>query len=296
MSLVKFKNPILKKIINVYQPKYKNIVAQGFGDYLRGCFCMFQICKMYEIEFDMDISNHPMAEFLLSNEEYTSINIDRNNISWFPNSNYKPTSPSEFVKDSLFFHNNFITHLNNIKVEKYFLFCNSFPVFNYIQDIARSTILSKITPIENLKKEVDVTMENMGLTRKNFSVIHIRMGDSYLLNNNSTLNVDYIQKIMKIVNPLISLNKKKYLILSDNNKIKYFFRKFPNCIYNIKSITHLGESGEKTREQIKNTLVDFYLMGQSNYIISVSPYNWGSGFSHWCSVLHKVPYKNFFIR
>jgi hypothetical protein len=35
MSLVKLKNPILKKLINVYQPRYKNIVAQGLGDYLR---------------------------------------------------------------------------------------------------------------------------------------------------------------------------------------------------------------------------------------------------------------------
>jgi hypothetical protein len=46
MSLVKLKNPILKKIINVYQPRYKNIVAQGLGDFLRGCFCLYQICKI----------------------------------------------------------------------------------------------------------------------------------------------------------------------------------------------------------------------------------------------------------
>lgn len=294
-SLVKFNNPILKKIINVYQPNYKNLVAQGFGDFLRGCFCIYQICKIHGLEFDMDLSNHPMHKLLdTPPTEYNYSNIDRNNISWFPNPNYIPTSPTTFVKDSLHFHNEFIRHLNKIKERNYYLFCNSFPIFNFVQDIARTTISNKILPNPEVKKEIENMMYNLHLFRKNFSVIHIRTGDAYLLNKN-TLNIELIQKIMNIVNPYINIKKKKYLILSDNNKIKYFFRNYPNCIFNVKSITHLGENGDKAEDKIKNTLIDFYVMGQSNYIISLSPYNWGSGFSHWCSVLYKIPYKSFMI-
>lgn len=294
MTLVKFKNNILKKIINVYQPNYKNMVAQGFGDYLRGCFCIFQICKMYGLEFDMDLSNHPMSEFLIISNKDKYQHLDRQNISWYPNPNYKPTSPSKFIKDSLYFHNQFVTHLNNIKDSEYFLFCNSFPVFNQVQDIARNTIYDKILPNPDLKMEVDHTLVKLGLSKKNFSVIHIRTGDNYLLNNHSP-DFNLIKKIMRITSPFLHLKEKKYLILSDCNKIKYLFRKYSNCIFTDSCITHLGENGDKDIEKIKSTLVDFFIMGNANYIISLSPYNWGSGFSHWCSVLHKIPYRNILL-
>jgi hypothetical protein len=294
MSLLKLQNPYLKKIINVYQPTYKNLVAQGFGDYLRGCFCLFQICKMHGLEFDMDLSHHPMHSFLenQSTDKFNSIN--RNNISWFPNPNYIPTGASTYRKDSLSFHNDFIKHINNVKQKEYYLFCNSFPIFNFIHDIARYTIREKIMPVEEVKRLVNERMENMGLTKKNFSVIHIRTGDSYLLENKS-LDPKLIYKIVKITHPYLYYRNKHFLILSDNTKIKYIFSKYPNCKFNLKEATHLGENAANNEEKIKNTLVDFYMMGYANLIISLSPYTWGSGFSQWCSVMHKIPYKSFRI-
>lgn len=293
MSLVKFKNPYLKKIINVYQPKYKNLTAQGFGDYLRGCFCIFQICKMYSIEFDMDLSNHPMCNFLDLNNKDIYIGIDRNNISWFSDPNYIPIDSKIFIKDSINFHNKFVSHLNTIKEENYYLFCNSFPVFNIINDNSRNFILNKIVPKSEIKTNVINSLTSLGLNKKQFSVIHIRCGDDYLLNNHS-LKVNYVKKILKNLQPFLKVNR-KYLILSDNNNIKYFFRNYKNCVFYVRSITHLGENGDKEENKIKNTLLDFYIMSESNYIISVSPYTWGSGFSQWCSVIYKIPYKKIII-
>lgn len=293
MSLIKLKNPILKKIVNVYQPNYQNLVAQGFGDYLRGCFCIYQICKIYNLEFDMDISNHPISQYIDLNNKNKYENIDRKSISWFSDSNYKPIHSKVFVKDSINFHNKLISHLNNIKKDNYYLFCNSFPIFNFIRDEARKEILNRITPNNELKMIVKNALNNLELQRKQFSIIHIRTGDDYLLNNEK-LNTNYIQKIMRLVQPFIR-NNKKYLILSDNNAIKLFFKKYNNCVFFIKSITHLGENGDKDNEKIKNTLLDFYIMGESNYIISLSPYTWGSGFSQWSSVVHKIPFKKIII-
>jgi hypothetical protein len=293
MTLVKFKNNILKKIINVYQPNYKNVIAQGFGDYLRGCFCLYQICKMYSLEFDMDLSNHPMSNFLDLKNTNIYNNIDRNNISWFSDPNYIPIHSKIFIKDSFKFHNKFISHLNSIKQENYYLFCNSFPIFNYIHDNARKEIMNKITPNLELKINMNDILSQNGLVKKQFSVIHIRTGDDYLLKNNS-LNMNYIRKIIRHIEPFIRVNK-KYLIISDNNYIKHFFKRYKNCIFYIKPITHLGENGDKEKYKIKNTLIDFYIMGESNYIISISPYTWGSGFSQWCSVIHKIPYKKIIL-
>ena len=63
-----FRNHKLKKLVNVYQLHYKNGVAQGFGDYLRGCFCLLQISNMLGLQFDMDLKNHPMSKFLQEND------------------------------------------------------------------------------------------------------------------------------------------------------------------------------------------------------------------------------------
>jgi len=50
----KFENTELKKIVNLYQKKYINGKAQGLGDYLRGCYCLFQVSQILGLEFDMD--------------------------------------------------------------------------------------------------------------------------------------------------------------------------------------------------------------------------------------------------
>ena len=55
----RFNNPKLKKIINTYHLKLKNSNTPGFGDYLRGCFCLYQVSKILGLEFDMDLKNIP---------------------------------------------------------------------------------------------------------------------------------------------------------------------------------------------------------------------------------------------
>ena len=289
MGLInRFKNNNLHKIVNVYQPKYKNLVAQGFGDYLRGCVCLLQFCRKYNLEFDMDISNHPMSKFLLNNSNKYN-NINRNQIEWFSNPNYVPISNSLFRKDNIIFHNQLIKKINNVNSSDYYMFCNSFPMYNKIGYRGKEFIRNKIKPNEEMINYINKVMLNMKLIRKQYTVIHIRSGDDYLLKN-QTPNKGYLNKIINICKNNINPNN-KYLILSDNNNIKHAFHKFPNCIFYIKDITHLGEHSDKSNEKIKNTLLDFYLMSQSNKIISLSPDNWGSGFSQWCSVIYNVSYK-----
>jgi hypothetical protein len=83
----------------------------------------------------------------------------------------------------------------------------------------------------------------------------------------------------------------KYLILSDNNQIKLLLKKvFPQVVIQLTKITHLGESVNPDDNAVMETMLDFYLMSNAFQIISFSPYNWGSGFSQWCSVLYKIPY------
>jgi hypothetical protein len=136
-------------------------------------------------------------------------------------------------------------------------------------------------------------MTKLGLIEKNFSVIHIRTGDTCLLQN-KRLDNTYTYQILKYVSPLLNPNK-KYLILSDNNEMKLYFKPFKNCVFSIKPIIHLSDSVIITDENLQNTLFDFYIMGKSSEICSVSIYDHGSGFSEWCSVIYNIPYKKHII-
>ena len=49
------------EIVNVYQyKKYRNDkITQGLGDFIRGCFCLLQICRNFNIPFNISIT-HPL--------------------------------------------------------------------------------------------------------------------------------------------------------------------------------------------------------------------------------------------
>lgn len=292
MSAIVFNNSRLKKIVNVYQSKYTNFTAQGFGDYLRGCYCFFQICINLGLEFDMNIKNHPMSKYMKC-EDHTDSNINYNQIEWYLALNYVAISDVEFTKEPHFL-SHVKSYLNNIKTDILYFGSNSFPIWEPIGRHARDFIRKKIQPSNEMQKYVNQTLMKLRLVPKRFSVIHIRTGDNYLLNNNT---IDK-ESLMNIENLLLNYTNtdQKYLILSDNNSLKTYLTKWSNFYIYTKEITHLGENAVLTDEGIKNTMLDFYIMAYSSKILSVSPHTWGSGFSEWCAVTYEIPFKKIILQ
>lgn len=287
-----FQNRKLKKIVNVYQLKYTNGPAQGLGDYIRGCFCLMQISSLLGLEFDMDLTNHPMAKFLMCNEKCDKYNIDYSQIAKYENINYIPINSKVFTKDSIRFFSEFISNLNSLDCEIFFTFCNSLPIFDNYQLMGRYFVRSKLAPNELMHQYINLSLINLGIRSKQFAVIHIRNGDKYMLNNNQ-LNPFVIKKISGILAKNMKLGT-KYLILSDNNQIKLLLKRiFPQVIIQMTNIVHLGESVDPSDQGVMETLLDFFIMSNAFQIISFSPYNWGSGFSQWCATLHNIPYIQF---
>ena len=110
-----------------------------------------------------------------------------------------------------------------------------------------------------------------------------------LENINKYLDSHYANKIINSFTNYMKNDNKKYLILSDCNEIKYLFRSFPNCVFSIKDITHLS-IGNITLENVKNTLIDFYLMSHSEQIFNISSLCHGSSFSEMCGIIYGIPY------
>lgn len=74
---MEFNNKIVKKIVNVYQPFLLNGKPEGFGDYLRGSISLSVLCKILNLDFAMNIKNHPMSKYInTENHEDTEINYE----------------------------------------------------------------------------------------------------------------------------------------------------------------------------------------------------------------------------
>jgi ADP-heptose:LPS heptosyltransferase len=83
-----------------------------------------------------------------------------------------------------------------------------------------------------------------------------------------------------------------FLLIADNKFIKlYLSSKQIHRLYIIfNEIGHLGENAQLDRNQIKNTMLDFYLFAHSSMIYAFSSYDHGTGFSFWCAKTYGVPY------
>lgn len=288
-----FKNKNLKKIVNVYQLKYKNGCAQGFGDFIRGCFCLLQICNILNLQFEIDIQNHPISKYIL-NTNLNPNKINYTDISRYANINYIPINSTVYIKNSIHFFTEFILNLNRLDptCTTYYLFCNSLPIFDNIQLQGKELVRVNLLPNEIMRLHVQKRLSDLNLHSKQFNVIHVRNGDKYLLKNDQ-LNPKVISKIFSILSKRLN-PEIKYLLLSDNNQIKYHLQqKFPQLICKNTNIVHLGESPILTDNAVFDTLLDFYIMSHCNHITGFSPHNWGTGFSKWCAILYNIEYTQF---
>lgn len=291
-------NKTLKKLINVYQLKYKNGNAQGFGDYLRGCFCLLQISHKLGLQFEMNMTNHPISKFFVSSNNTnnnTNNNINYKEVLHYKDTNYVPTSPTSYNTNSDIFLQEFIQKLNSIKGTNYPLFCNSFPISSIISQEDKNIIKSKIMPNDKMKRQIEKTFQNLRLRREQYNVIHIRCGDDYLLHNKS-MNIAKIEPMISALITFLKTSAEPCILLSDNTQIKKLLKlRFPRIIIQLNPIVHLGESIEQPDNSVMYTLIDFYIMSFSKKIISFSPYTWGSGFSEWCSIIYGIPYRKVII-
>lgn len=239
-----------------------------------------QLSKLLKIDFDMNISNHPMSNYIISNNSTPKIeDINYNNIEFRIGLNND--------KNKVLFLNTLINELNMINSETYYIFTNAFPCFNYTTTEGRNFIKSKLIPNEIMNNYITNTLTTINLQKNDYNIIHIRTGDKYLINKEQ-IDPTLITKILSVIRQNIKPDI-NYLILSDNNKLKQILQKYNFYVY-IKEIEHIGGDGLQNNNTVINTLLDFYLMSYSNSILSLSTYSWGSGFSEYCSKIYDIPY------
>lgn len=286
----------IKCICNVYQEKYKNnINATGFGDFIRGSYFLLDFCDKFHIKLEFLI-NHPINMFLKNN---FGKNITFLNIPFFVKNNWHNyyidkqnniySIPGKLITSA------FISYLKDdvfVIGDKAYIYTIAYPM-NNIQEKHKFIMQKLLEPNDEMKLYINDTMKRYNLVKKEYVVLHVRSGDSYLTAEKKELRNDYIQKLLyEIVNSIRSLREKtNYVIISDNNYVKEIINKsFPTLISFFHKITHFGEGMELEREKVKNTMLDFYIMSCSKQIFSFSCYKHGTGFSQWCAETYNIPY------
>lgn len=268
---------MVKKIINVLKQNYINNVGMGIGDYIRGSFFLLQFCKEYNIEFDLDFTQHPLSKYLLFQKD--SIEEEKIDYDMVMYLHVDMITYQDFM-------NNYIFHQNE---ENYYLYTNNYPM-NIISEDEKTIIKNKFIPNQELICEIENVLNKLKLIKKEFNVIHIRVGDRYF-NSDNKLDDKTLNDIYDILDNNINSNE-KYLLLSDSNELKVILKnKYKKLEVEIYDILHLA--GDLSNEKaLKNTLVDFFIMTFSKYIIGLSIYNHNTGFSQYCSIINNIPYKS----
>ena len=282
-------NSNIKIINNVYKTNFKNAESSGFGDFIRGCFFLLEFCENNKLIVDFHIYDSNLKVYLKNFINKPNINDNiASEIDRFMLPNYELSNVNGVIgyKNNSTYDDEFINYLNNTKYYSKNIFINTinFPSNNISKkhvDIMKYIL----EPINSLKVEINNLLKDLELVEKTFTTYHLRLGDEYLNDQNNNIEESIINKLL---DKIIINEYDNYLIISDSVFIKDLLKeKFSNIKILNNSFSHTINNDII---DIKNTLIDFYLMSFSKQIISFSAYPHGSGFSKWCSITYEIPY------
>ena len=295
-------NTRIHKLINVYQEKYENGKCSGLGDFIRGSYFLMQFCDKFHIVYEISFYNHLLGKYLknVDKNKYTGISDigiirDNRNNNFIEDINiatreisYK-TQPEKYIIQSVLNYTNIIPnkikHINNI----------CFPLYSELNASHKAYMKHILKPNDMINQYVQSSLDNMDVSRGEYTVVHIRCGDNVLINkmHDSAL----FERVYCKLKELPDILSEKYIIISDSNELKVILKeRFPMFkIHTENIVVHIGEGTKNTEESIKSLLLDFNLMSYSKNIISFSTYTHGSGLSLWCAKTFDIPYKCYYL-
>jgi len=223
--------------------------------------CLYQLSKQKNYDFFVDVSYHPIRQFL-NYQGYHLVPLpDKNRIKfikWFRGA----------PDISLYIARHFETN------DVLFLCANcSIDTFESpISDDCRQFLLS----ILNFR------MELFDVPTTRYNILHIRLRDKH-----DQADIKRVYKIfVKNVEP-------DDFLMSNSTEFKKYvskqFHKFPIQMMDLE-ICHFGEC--RNEAHLKNTLSEYILASRARFIKTFSDYWWTSGFMNSISVIYNIPLIN----
>lgn len=260
-----------KTVIHVWTQNFLELNGEksehyyGIGDLLRGSINIYNICNFFNYDFILDISLHPISNFFeLKKHKYSNL-IEENKDKIYYIDNFKVIS---YIKKEL------------KKSDVVYLTSNIGITGQKEQNLLIDENLKQIIQ-DTLKpnNEFDTYLKNTfsELFNNDYSIIHYRLGDEYLLNeinNKEELNNEKYEKFYK---HFLEKYKEDDILLSDSTGFKKYIKNKNSKIKMYDNeICHLGKS--TNLDLIRNTLSELFLIINSKNIKTYSVYYWISGF------------------
>jgi hypothetical protein len=255
-------NTTSNRIVFKYKSYKREEMIFGLGDYLYGVMHLVQLNqkKRNQKLILVDYSDSSIASFLTDQE---TIEMD---------------------DPIYFFHDGKDKKLIREKV----VFTNKRPK-RALSVEERDFVLRRAIPLnEETSNELNTLYSSLDLSKGRYTCIHVRIGDSEMLGTEQLSSVDFdlisskIEGIVRNFEP-----KREYLVISDSMVLrKLLVVSGLNVVPG--EAAHTGYAAD-AGSAVRQTLLEFFLLLNSEKIIQISNHSWGSGFSETASILGGVP-------
>jgi len=258
----------MKTVIQVFSTKYDSENGyHGIGDLLRSSLGMYNLSKQYNFNLIVDYSLHPIANFLRT-------------------ITHKDTELVKTHKDKVIFLGGRGKILNYIKKTR----SDIIIFFGWLGTEVYDTKMT--TESTNFMKEILVPNEIFSkklerkilkIPYKDYTIIHYRLGDDEMNNNNEMKYEHLLRHFMKNY-------EQTDILLSDCLNYKIYISKNVKIFTYKNKISHLGRNDNMN--EIEHSLIELLILSRAKYIKSYTVYPWISGFTHMISYIYNIPLKS----
>jgi hypothetical protein len=241
------------------------------------------------VDFDMDMRNHPMSKYLICDP-----NLERP-ASYPTLGNFHVDSllVKQDEDDIAYQHivREVVRYFNRVQQPTFFAFCCKDNVFTEMLDSEKALIRSRLQPSAEMETYITDSLTRLGVTGS-YTTIHVRLEDAVCFphavgTSQATLNTTLMEDLVAAVRSKVEEGK-TYVLVSSNTKVKDALTG-GNILSLPTAICHIGQNQEPTDEQVRDTLLDFFLMSRSEQILAFSTYE-RTGFSLECANIYGIPY------
>ncbi len=278
-------------IIHRYLQKcFSNPQPPGFADFLRGTLTLFYLAPFFQYDVKIDYTSHPVFDFLKHQDEF-----DAKDISCPTTFEFIPPMTYEAINDELVD----LFAIYKQKEESFAVLTNAYPLHNCLED-AIEKMRRFLEPTPEIQSAIESFKNENFNNEYPYAVIHIRMGDQYI-GEDKTIDQALLNKILDAISGIQTRKtndeapenfifpNSNFIVLTESFALKKVLQE-KNILTSDGIPVHLGEvitSG--TKEKIKQTMIDFYLLRNALCIYFLSPSYGTSGFSRMINTIFDVP-------
>ncbi len=249
----------------------------GIGDFIRGCLSLRNLCEEFGFTLELDYTYHPISEYL-TNSIYTSMEYTKEDVTIYGIDDF----------EHLYSIFNQLKQFSNedLKTMVLYIGTNAWYLGKGVSDETREFMKTSLQPTPELLGAIWKTQSELGILPKEYSVLHIRMGDDYLVKGQTSEEAFAAihGQIMSQINHDIT---KPIVVLSDCYNLKQYLHEKEGWLYSPIQPCHLSTNVKGSR--VKDTLVDFFLITEASSLYCISNHGYGSGFCDWACDIYKVP-------